>query len=479
VSRPSTPEPHRPRAVHRHPLFGLAQWMTLGRLKWAGVAAALGFIALVELVRTALGPAMVTWQGRLLLDGMIFTAAIFSFGAVYRVVELMQARLERQNRELLTLHAAALDVHSELALEPVLQKVVDQARQLLDARYGALSVIDDQNRIESFVTSGITPEQRARIGPPPTGHGLLGVVLNQGQHLRITDIGSDPRSHGFPDHHPAMHSLLAVPVLCLGPFRGNLYLTEKQGGEQFTPEDEQSLVRFATTAAIAIDNAHLHQQLNSLAVAEERLHIAHEMHDGLAQVLAYVNTKAQAVREFLRTGRTEEAARQLDQLAAAAREVYTDVRESIIGLRTASGDGGHGGDGKLRGSLADAVAQVAAAWEAQSGIACRVAIAGTPRLPAAAELQVLRIVQEALANVRKHGQARQAEVRLEQEPTRLAIAVEDDGVGFDPGELGRSEFPRFGLATMRERAQSIGGVVHLDSAPGRGTRVRIEIPNPA
>ena len=474
---PAPAPAHRPRAAHRHPLHGLAMRMTLGRLKWIGVGAALFFLVLLELVRTALGPAMVTWQGRLLLDGMIFTAAIFFFGAVYRIVELMQARLERQNHELLTLHAAALDVHSELALEPVLQKVVDQACQLLEARYGALSVIDGQHRIESFITSGITPEQRARIGPPPTGHGLLGVVLNQGQHLRTADIAGDPRSHGFPPAHPAMCSLLAVPVLCLGPFRGNLYLAEKQGGEEFSAEDEATLVRFATAAAIAIDNAHLHQQLNTLAVAEERLHIAHEMHDGLAQVLAYVNTKAQAVREFLRTGRTEEAARQLEQLAAAAREVYTDVRESIIGLRTASG--GEGGDGgTASGSFAEALVRVAADWEAQSGIACRVAIAGTPRLPAAAELQVLRIVQEALANVRKHGQAQRAEVRLTQEPSRLAIAVEDDGVGFDPAELGRSEFPRFGLATMRERAQSIGGAVHLDSAPGRGTRVRIEVPTP-
>jgi signal transduction histidine kinase len=447
VSLPASSDPSRPRGAASQPLRGLASRMTLVRLRRVGVAAALGFILLFELVRTALGSAVLTWPGRLLLDGMILTAAVFFFGAVHRVFELMQSRVERQNHELLTLHAAALDIHSELALEPVLQKVVDQARQLLEARYGALSLIDDDNHVESFVTSGLSPEQRASLGSPIENgieHGLLGPTL-------------------------------AVPVHCLGPFRGNLYLAEKAAGEAFSAEDQESLVRFATTAAIAIDNAHLHQQLNALAVAEERLRIAREMHDGLAQVLAYVNTKAQAVREFLKSGRTEEASRQLDQLAAAAREVYTDVRESIIGLRTAAG----GEDGKLERSIGEALAEYAAGWEAQNGIACRVSIAGTPRLPAPAELQVLRIVQEALANVRKHGQARQAEVRLAQGPDRLAVAVEDDGVGFDPNDLGRSEFPRFGLATMRERAQSIGGMVHLDTAPGRGTRVRIEIPTPA
>ncbi len=475
VSVPAPSDPSRPRAAARRPLRGLASRMTLARLRWVGVGAALVFLVLIELVRTALGPAILTWEGRLLLDGMILTAAIFFFGAVHRVFELMQDRLERQNRELRTLHTATLDIHSELALEPVLQKVVDQARQILEARYGALSLVDGDHHVESFVTSGLSAEQRARLGPPPRGQGRLGVMLREGEHLRTADIAADPRSQGFLALEPPIRTLLAVPVLCLGPSRGNLYLAGKEGGGEFTGEDEASLVRFATTAAIAIDNAHLHQQLNSLAVAEERLRIAHEMHDGLAQVLAYVNTKAQAVREFLKGGRTEEASRQLDQLAAAAREVYTDVRESIIGLRTAAGGEG----GNLGRSIGEALAEYAAAWEDQNGIACRVSVAGTPRLPASAELQVLRIVQEALANVRKHGQARQAEVRLAQESDRLAIAVEDDGVGFDPADLGRSEFPRFGLATMRERAQSIGGIVHLDAAPGRGTRVRIEIPTPA
>jgi signal transduction histidine kinase len=441
--------------------------VTLRRLKWIAVLAAFAFILLLEYVRQSIFPYMDTWQGRLLMDGVIFTGAIFFFGAVFHLIERMQGYLERQNQELLSLHTAALDVYRELSLEVVLQTVVDQARTLTHARYGALSLLNDENKIETFVTSGISAEQRTLLGEPPVGHGLLGVVLHEGHRLRLADIQRDPRSVGFPPHHPPMRSLLAVPIICRGPFRGNLYLADKQEAREFTVDDEESLVRFATTAAIAIDNAYLHRRLHSLAVSEERLRIAHEMHDGLAQVLAYVNTKAQVVREHLKKERIDEAMKHLDQLAAAAREIYGDVREAIIGLRSASGPDN---------TTADSLREYVNTWAAQNSIACRLHLEADLRLPTGAELQVLRIVQEALANVRKHAKAQSADLWVERVDSRIRITVKDDGVGFNPAELGRSEFPRFGLSTMRERAESVGGLFQLDSTPGEGTRVTIEVP---
>lgn len=444
--------------------------MLLRRLKWASVVATLLFVGAVDLIRLKLYPYLQSWEGRLLMDSTVVVGALFFFGVMFTLIERMQGRLARQNRELLSLHTATQDVHADLSLDKVLQRVVDQASALLDARYGAISVIDEQHRIESFVTSGISDELRARLGAPPVGHGLLGVVLNEGQRLRLSDLTRDPRSHGYPPHHPPMKSLLAVPVVCKGPFRGNLYLADKNEAPEFSEEDEETLVRFATTAAIAIDNAYLHQRLNTLAVAEERLRIAHEMHDGLAQVLAYVNTKAQAVKELLRNNRPEEATKHLDQLAAAAREVYGDVRESIIGLRNAAVPGR---------SLGDAIHDYVRSWEAQHGITCRVRIDRDLRLSDNAELQLQRIVQESLANVRKHAQAKHVDVTLQQAEGKIVTTVQDDGLGFRPELLGRAEFPRFGLATMRERAESIGGTVRLDSSPGEGTRVTVEIPAPA
>jgi signal transduction histidine kinase len=415
--------------------------ITLRGLKWITVSAALVFILLLELVRRALYPYLPTLPGKLLMGAAVFTGCMFFCAALFSVIERIQERLELRNRELLALHEAALGIYGELALETVLQRVVDRARHLVDARYGALSVIDEQHRTESFVTSGISPEELAKIGLPPAGS---------------------------PPDPPPMRSLLAVPILCKSPFKGNLYLAEKAEGAAFTPDDEQSLIRFATKAAIAIDNAHLHLRLNDLAVAEERLRIAHEMHDGLAQVLAYVNTKAQAVKGFMASGRNEEAARQLDQLAAAAREVYADVRESIIGLRSAAVPGR---------TVTDLLQDYVDTWQAHTGVGCSLRVDGAPRLTPNAQLQLLRIVQESLANVRKHANATTVALSLAQGDSALRVTIEDDGGGFKPGELGRAELPRFGLSTMRERAETIGGTFTLDSAPGSGTRVTIELPS--
>ncbi|MBV8202386.1 MAG: GAF domain-containing sensor histidine kinase, partial [Acidobacteria bacterium] len=443
--------------------------LTLGRLRALAAVGALALILALEYVRHLVSPYLVSWKGLALMNTAVFVGVVFLLGAMFSIIARMQRRLERQNRELLALHAAALDIYRELALEAVLQKVVDQARQLVGARYGALSVINEHDQIDSFITAGIDAAQRARIGPPPQGRGLLGVALREGQRLRSSDIGSDPRSVGFPPNHPPMRSLVAVPIVCESLFRGNLYLAEKLGEETFSADDEETLARFATSAAITIDHAYLHRQQAALAVAEERLRIAHEMHDGLAQVLAYVNTKAQAVREFLRAGRSDEAARQLDQLAAAAREVYSDVRESIIGLRSAA-------DADWR--LVEALDEYVASWKGESGVACQLRVDRNLRFPPAVELQLLRIVQEALANVRKHAQARHVEVELQVRDHTLLLTVADDGVGFNPADLGRSEFPRFGLATMRERAESIGGKLAVGPPPTGGTLIKLELPVP-
>ena len=437
------------------------------RLKWAFLITLLVLFVFVEFARYNLRSYLDTWSGRLMMDLVILVGGVFFFGVVFNLVSRLQMRLERQNRELLALHWAALDIYGEVSLGTVLQKVVDQARQLLEARYGAIAVYDDKGLLKEFMTSGMSEEDKEAIGTLPEGRGLLGVVLRQGQRIRLPDVERDPRSVGFPPNHPEMHSLLAIPIVCKGPFRGNLYVSEKITALEFAPEDEETLVRFATAAAIAIDNAHLNQRLRTLAVAEERVRIAREIHDGMAQILAYVNTKAQAVKAYLDKDKPEQASAQLEQLASAAREVYTDAREGIMALRTRVGPDQ---------PLSEALQHYIERWELQSGIAGSLEIEGEIQVSTTVELQLLRILQEALSNTRKHSGATQVEVRIHQERDRLIASVEDDGTGFDPSNRPREAFPRFGLAIMRERAESIGGSLDLETSPGSGTRVKIEVP---
>jgi len=439
----------------------------LTRLRWIFLVAAVAFLGIVEVSRFLVQPYVGSWGGHLLVSAVVLVGTLFLIGAGFELIARMQRRLERQNRELLALHEASTDLYGDLGLEKVLQKVVDQARQLLDARYGALSVVDAERRIEQFVVSGLDAETIERLGEPPRGHGLLGVVLDHGERLRLADLGRDPRSAGFPEHHPEMHSLLAVPVDCNGPFRGNLYLAEKLTADAFSDEDEETLERFAAAAAAAIDSVYLHLQLQTLALNEERLRIAREMHDGMAQMVAYVNAKAQAVQEFLARGRRKEADEHLAQLTAAARDAYAELREGILALRT-----------RLDGdqALTAALAAYVASWREQSGVEASCEIDGEPMLAPLVELQLLRILQEALSNVRKHARAERVVVRMAQEDGRVYASVIDDGVGFNPRTIERSELPRFGLTIMRERAQAIGAELVVDSQPGEGTRVRVSVP---
>ena len=406
-------------------------------------------------------------EERLLLDGAAVVVFIVFAVGMFRFAGNTQRRLEWRNEELLALHSAGLDVASELSIDVVLKKVVDRARSLLRAKYGALSVIDDRGNIEAFITSGISDEERAAIGPPPVGHGVLGVVLHEGVGLRLPDIAHHPKSVGFPANHPHMKSLLAVPVPSK-IFRGNLYLADKDTRDgTFSVDDEQTLERFALQAAIAIDNAQLHAKVADLAVAQERVRIAHEMHDGLAQVLGYVNTKVQAATAYLNRGKVDDATQQMKELAVSAREAYTDVRESIVGLRTLPEEGR---------TLREALLEFVERWKEQSGVVAAVNIDSSMKLRAAVELQLIRIVQESLTNVRKHAKASRVWIDIKRDGETLRACVKDDGLGFLRTDPKRGEFPRFGLTTMHERAESIGGALLIDSTPGQGTTVNFEMP---
>jgi signal transduction histidine kinase len=440
--------------------------MTLKHLKLiATVTPVLALVAL-EIARYLVVGDLDLWQ-RIVLDSIAVAAIVVFSAIIFRFVGRMQEGLERRNRELLALHSAGLDVASELSLDIVLNKVVEQARNLVGARYGALSVIDREGNIKEFITSGVSTHERAAIGPPPVGHGVLGVVLHEGQHLRLRNVADHPRSAGFPANHPVMRSLLAVPVTCKSPFLGNIYLSEKTDQSAFTAGDEQTLERFAVQAAIAIDNAHLHAQAAEIATARERLRIAHEMHDGLAQVLGYVNTKVQAAKQYLRRGMSDEANTQLDELAVSARQAYGDVREAIVGLRTLPGS---------NRSLEEVLGEFLHQWKDQSGISTELMIDGDLRLHTSVELQVVRIIQESLTNVRKHARATNVRVDVHKRGDQLVVSVRDDGLGFNPETHTRGEFPKFGLTTMRERASSIRGSLEIESAPGAGTTVRFTMP---
>ncbi|MEO7233881.1 MAG: GAF domain-containing protein [Lapillicoccus sp.] len=188
---------------------------------------------------------------------------------------------------------AVVAVSAGLELSEVLRRIVESAVRLVDARYGALGVISsDGERLVEFITVGVSDEQRAAIGPPPHGRGVLGLLIRDPQPRRLKDIAHHPDSYGFPDHHPEMHTFLGAPIRIRDEVYGNLYMAEKRGADEFSEEDESILVALAAAAGVAIDNARLfhasrQQRLWSDAVGEvTQVLLEHEDEDAALGLLA-------------------------------------------------------------------------------------------------------------------------------------------------------------------------------------------------
>jgi signal transduction histidine kinase len=372
--------------------------------------------------------------------------------------------LEQKRKQLQAVNSAGLALTSELDREQVLQRVADQARVVASAKYAALGVFDDEGVVETFTTSGITPEQRARIGPLPRGRGLLGHLQKERQPLRLRSIQDHPASVGFPKDHPPMRSFLGTPILLRGEPLGNLYLTEKQGADEFTEDDAEALETLAAQAAIAIENARLYEQAERVSVLEERQRIRMDLHDGVMQSLYGVGLLLEDVADRLvdePEASREQLLRSVDRLNAS----IADLRGYVLGLKPVEAS-----DQPLTASLA------LLADQARSNALIEVEVDVAE--DAAAELDRPRreatyyIAADALGNIARHARARRASVQLFRKDGRVVMEISDDGVGFQMEESSAGH----GLHNMRERAFAVGGTLSIRSAPGAGARVRLEMP---
>ena len=189
-------------------------------------------------------------------------------------------------RSLRALLDAVLALGSNLDHPNMLRRIVEAAVGLVDARYGALGVLDDTGtRLAQFITVGIDDDTHRLIGDLPEGHGILGLLIVDAEPLRLPDLREHPDSFGFPPHHPPMRSFLGVPVRVRDQVFGNLYLTDKTTAEVFSDVDEELVVGLAAAAGVAIENARLHSRVAELALVADRERIARDLHDTVIQRL--------------------------------------------------------------------------------------------------------------------------------------------------------------------------------------------------
>lgn len=420
--------------------------------------------ALVALDYWILEPALTSAAGHLALLAIGAAGVLaFSIAILGRLGELHQGEMA-QSRRLRALNAAGLALSAELDTETLLHKIADLARIVGDAKYAALGTFDKEGVVTRFYTAGIGDEERARIGHLPVGKGILGLLPREGRPIRLRDLHEHPASVGFPPNHPAMRSFLGVPIRWRGESLGNLYLTEKQGGEEFTAEDEEALLALAAQAAIAIENARLYAQTSQMSALEERHRIGMDLHDGAIQSLYGLGLLIEDASAQVDTAPAEakaQLARSVDRLNAA----IADLRNYVLGLRPIRGS-----DRPLRESLRTLAAQIST--NALLVVDVNIEPAAEAGLDPTAREAVFYVAADALGNVARHARARHAGLSLRREDDTVLLQVVDDGVGYDTA----SAVGGLGLRNMRERAFNAGGRLDVVSKAGSGTRVQLRVP---
>ena len=352
---------------------------------------------------------------------------------------------------------AVLMLEADIELSVLLRHLVEEACSLVDARYGALGVLNEtRTGLEQFVTVGLSDGEEKAIGARPAGRGVLGLLISEPKTLRLSDLTSHPDSYGFPDCHPPMASFLGVPLRSRGKVFGNLYLTDKQGADDFNDEDAALAEALALAAGIAIENTQLHDRVRVLSVLDDRDRIARDLHDRVVQRIFAVGMALQSAMRLpeldLVVDRVDKAVEDLDS-------TITEIRTTIFEL----------GDSTVHGGLRHGVLGLAEELTPSLGSRPEVVFDGPidNAIPQHIADHLLAVLRESLTNAAKHAQATKFEVTLSVSSEAI-LEVADNGKGIKlPLESGAG----LGLSNLRDRAEELGGTFEIQSAQGGGTRV--------
>lgn len=358
---------------------------------------------------------------------------------------------------------AVLYASEGASLEEVLERIANVARELVNTRYAALGVPNGIGGLRYFKTTGMTPEEVAMLAHPPKGHGLIGAIMNERRAIRLEQMQDDPRSVGFPQHHPPMQSFLGVPIQMGQQLFGMLYLCDKQDNLPFDDADELLVETISGYAALAIANGQANATQHRIALLEERERIGMELHDGIIQSLYAIGMQTQLISysESIQPDDLQPIVRGLD-------DVIEDIRNFILQLHQRNDNG--------QTMLKSFQSIVSRLYLPEKMIVHIDAPDAKPPFLASVFESVCLIVNEAVSNVARHASASRLHITAKQDGRAMVITVEDNGRGFDPEQQEASENEGLGLLNMRYRARLYGGEVHIESAPERGTRLTIIVP---
>lgn len=356
-------------------------------------------------------------------------------------------------------------ITSELSLEKVLKQIVESARELVGAQYGALGVANADGQLDLFIYTGMTSEQAAKMPHFPQGYGLLGAIIREKRTIRLPHISADPRSAGFPQGHPPMDSFLGVPIVAGKEIFGNLYLTNKLAADVFTLEDQEMVEMLAAHAAVAIQNARLYEQVGRLAIVEERTRIGMDLHDGIIQSIYAVGLTLESTRLSL-PETADEADTLLGHAIDTLNNTIRDIRNFILDLRP------H----RFRGNLQEGLGRLAREFQANTMVQATFDLPETALegIPTAVARAIFLTAQEAMANVARHAQASEVTLGLKRQKAAVILIISDNGRGFDL--QAQDQATGHGLANMRLRAEELNGRFQIETTPGQGTTITVHFP---
>jgi signal transduction histidine kinase len=345
--------------------------------------------------------------------------------------------------KLLRLIDAVLMIEAAVELPVLLRHLIEEACSLVDARYGALGVLNEaRTGLDPFITVGLGEAEEEAIGARPTGRGVLGVLITEPAPLRLKDLGTHPDSYGFPVHHPPMKSFIGVPVRARSIVYGNLYLTDKMGADEFSEQDQALAEALAVAAGIAIENTRLHERVRMLSVLDDRDRIARDLHDRVIQRVFAVGMALQGA------ARLPERAQVVERVNKAVDDLdmtVTEIRTAIFELGSAAIPGG------LRRSVLELTEEMAPSLGARPDVMFNGVIDNAISQRIADNL--LAVLREALTNAGKHAKANSYIVTISVAED-LSLEVRDNGIGI---ELPQAYGAGVGLVNLRTRAERLGG----------------------
>lgn len=372
------------------------------------------------------------------------------------------------NNMLAALHEATLAIADGISLPRTLQRIADTARIIVKTKYAALGVLEaegDRLVLKQFITSGLQASAVRKIAHEPVGKGLLGDIFISDHPINVANIMDDPRSAGFVSGHPFMKTFLGMPITYRGKQLGNLYLCDRLDGQNFDENDESMVSLLAAHAAIAIENAHLHEELQTIALRSERDRIGMELHDGVIQSIYAVGMKLEILHGQFKLNSEQE--RQHQSILSDLNQIIEDIRSYIRNLLSARDE---------QTTLKQKVENLIVHFRDFSGVDVNMNVAD--ELPLLTDFQrhnMLQILRETLSNVAKHSGASAVDITISEKDKEIWLTVADNGCGFDISTAD-AEKTQFGLRNIEQRSRRINSRLQIKSKAGEGTTVSLRIP---